>query len=150
MWGFPLVNNVPDCAVESGSIVIHEICRVVTKREAVELFRKASKDIPPELRHAPPDAETHSSQTHPSQSEVDREIIETLRAVGHRLTTTKLLGEMSRRKLNPSASYVKKRLAELVKAGRVTNDPNAGPKGYGLPEWPGSFGSSGSGTGSGN
>jgi hypothetical protein len=90
------------------------------------------------------------AEANPSRSGVDREIIETLRAVGRRLTTGGLLGEMARRGLVPSEPYVKKRLAELVKGGRVTKDPKATPRGYGLPEWHGSSGSSGSRTGSGN
>jgi hypothetical protein len=77
----------------------------------------------------------------PPEREPDRQIIETLRAVGHRLTTKKLLAKMSDRKLNPAESTVKKRLAEMVKNRRLTNDPKARPRGYGLPEWIGSSGS---------
>jgi len=78
----------------------------------------------------------------PIQCESERQIVETLQAVGHRLTTKKLLGEMSKRKLIPSESTVKKRSAEMVKIGRLTKDPKAKPPGYGLPEW--GLGSSGS------
>jgi hypothetical protein len=73
-----------------------------------------------------------------------REIIETLRDVGHRLTTTKLVKVMEKRGLNPAESTVKKRLAELVRTRRLDNDPKAKPRGYGLPEWNGSSGSRGS------
>jgi hypothetical protein len=74
----------------------------------------------------------------------DREILETLKAVGRRLTTRKLLAEMGQRGLFPAESTVKKRLAELVKGQRLINDPHARPRGYGLPEWSGSSGSRGS------
>jgi hypothetical protein len=78
----------------------------------------------------------------PSRWKVDERIIETLRGVGHRLTTTKLLGEMEPPEWTPSESTAKKRLATLVKAKRLTNDPKSKPPGYGLPEW--AVGSSGS------
>jgi hypothetical protein len=77
----------------------------------------------------------------PPDRDSDRQIIDTLRAIGHRLTTAKLLREMSNRGLNPSESTIKKRLAVLTKSHRLTNDPKAKPRGYGLPEWHGSFGS---------
>jgi hypothetical protein len=48
---------------------------------------------------------------------------------------------MSNRGLNPSESTLKKRLPVLVKDGRLTKDPKAKPRGYGLPESHGSFGS---------
>jgi len=73
----------------------------------------------------------------------DRQIIETLKTVGHRLTTTKLNAEMNKREWT-SDSTLKKRLAELVKDGRLNNDPRARPRGYGLPEWISSSGSGGS------
>jgi len=80
----------------------------------------------------------------PPLRESERQIVETLRAVGHRLTTRKLLDEMSKRGPT-SESTVKKRLAEMVKTDRLDSDPKAKPPGYGLPEWdlgsPGSIGS---------
>jgi hypothetical protein len=76
------------------------------------------------------------------QRNSDREIVETLRAVGHRLSTEKLLDAMDKRRLNPSPSTVKKRLAAMVKDERLTKDPKSRPRGYGLPEW--GRGSSGS------
>jgi hypothetical protein len=86
-----------------------------------------------------------SGPASPVERESDRQIIETLRAVGHRLTTTELIDEMAQRGLNPSDSTVKKRLAAMVKNGQLTNDPKAKPRGYGLPEWrDGSSGSAGS------
>jgi hypothetical protein len=76
--------------------------------------------------------------------ESDRLIEKTLRTVGHRLTTTELIAEMDKLGLNPSESTVKKRLAAMVKEKRLDNEPKARPRGYGLPEWDGSFGSGGS------
>lgn len=76
------------------------------------------------------------------QRESDRKIVETLREVGRRCTTQKLLSEMTMRKLDPAESTVKKRLAAMVESGLLTKDANAKPPGYGLPEW--SRGSSGS------
>src|SRR5208337_4543229 len=76
------------------------------------------------------------------QRESDRQIITTLREVGRRCTTKKLLDEMTKRELNPAESTVKKRLAAMVTSGLLTNDAKAKPPGYGLPEW--SRGSSGS------
>jgi hypothetical protein len=115
---------------------MHRLCRVVTWKEAREMSREAGKDFPPEWERFNPDAKTD-----PSDWEVDRQIIEALRAVGHRLTTEELLVEMSDRGWNPSDSAVKKRLAELARDGRLTKDPKARPRGYGLPEWHGSSGS---------
>jgi hypothetical protein len=92
--------------------------------------------VPAELSHARVDAEFNIPER-----ESDLQIIETLRAVGHRLTTTKLISAMTECGLNPSESTVKKRLAGLVKSGQLDNDPKARPRGYGLPEWDGSRGS---------
>jgi hypothetical protein len=72
---------------------------------------------------------------------IDHLIVDTLRAVGHRLTTSQLLSEMVKRGERPSESTVKKRLAAMVTDGRLTNDQKARPKGYGLPEWTSSPGS---------
>jgi hypothetical protein len=72
----------------------------------------------------------------------DREIIDTLRSVGYRCTTKKLLQEMTNRRLNPSDSTIKKRLAGLVQDGVLDKDAKAVPPGYGLLEW--TVGSSGS------
>jgi hypothetical protein len=69
------------------------------------------------------------------QRESDRQIIATLRKVGHRCTTMRLLEEMEQGRLNPAVSTIKKRLAELVKVGRLTKAPGSKPPGYGLPEW---------------
>jgi hypothetical protein len=63
------------------------------------------------------------------------EILKTLRAIGHRLTTKLLIDAMAAIELNPSESTVKKRLAAMMKEGRLDNDPKTKPPGYGLPEW---------------
>jgi hypothetical protein len=67
--------------------------------------------------------------------EFDRQIIETLRAVGYRLTTMKLYGEMDRPDRPVSLPTLKRRLAELVDGQWLDNDQKAKPRGYGLPEW---------------
>jgi hypothetical protein len=132
---------------------LSESCRLVTKREAVEMLRKAGKDIPselvntlatdsPSIRSDRTSGKPGTDQTTQGESKSgvserrsDREIIETLREKGRRLTTTELIAEMETRGLNPSESTVKKRLAELVKDKALDKDPNAKPRGYGLPEW---------------
>jgi hypothetical protein len=67
--------------------------------------------------------------------ELDRQIIETLRVVGYRLTTMKLYREMDRPNRPVSLPTLKRRLAELVDGRWLDNDPKAKPRGYGLPEW---------------
>lgn len=64
-----------------------------------------------------------------------REIIDTLREVGHRLTSTQLAAEMSRRGLDRSETAIKNAAGTMVDMGALTNDPAANPRGYGLPEW---------------
>src|SRR5262245_43422234 len=69
-----------------------------------------------------------------SRWKVDEQIISALKAVGHRLTTTKLLSKMdSLNSENFSESTVKKRLATMVLENRLTNDRKGEPPGYGLP-----------------
>jgi hypothetical protein len=65
----------------------------------------------------------------------DRQIVETLRAVGHRMVTMKLYHEMDRPNRVVSLPTLKKRLAALVRDGWLDNKQKARPKGYGLPEW---------------
>ena len=69
------------------------------------------------------------------ERDADRDIIETLRAIARRCTTTALLTQMNDRGLVAADSTVKKRLAEMIKDGRLTKDPKARRPGYGLPEW---------------
>jgi hypothetical protein len=104
----------------------------VGEEEARRDAEANGKSIPRELLRAGEDALGRQS---------DREILETLRAVGHRLTTGALLAEMARRGLQSSLSTVKKRLAALVTNGTLEKDAKARPRGYGLPEWNGSSGS---------
>ena len=69
----------------------------------------------------------------PDQEE--QEILDLIRSVGHRITTTSLLGEFSRRG-NPKAdSTTKAKLSSLVKKGLLTTRRSPKPSGYGLPEW---------------
>jgi hypothetical protein len=75
-----------------------------------------------------------------SRWEVDSRIIDTLKLVNCRLTTTQLQQEMKRRGLVVSPSTIKKRLAAMVKERRLISDLKANPPGYGLPEWNGSPG----------
>jgi hypothetical protein len=112
--------------------------RILSEQEAKAKFEAAGLSFPFELK-AP------SKEKIPSQHKSDQEILETLRGVGHRLTTNRLIDAMSERGLNPAESTVKKRLAEMVRDGLLTNDPTVNPRGYGLPEWvDGSHSSSGS------
>jgi hypothetical protein len=111
--------------------IVELSCRVVTRTEADGLFREAGKDFPPEWERVEREAETN-----PSEWEVDRQIIETLRAVGHRLTTDDLLAEAANRGLILSEHTVKRRLAALVRDKRLTSGGRGrGSKGYGLPDW---------------
>src|SRR5262249_25415505 len=88
------------------------------------------------------DKSPHEISVSKSHWKVDGQIISTLKVVGHPLTTTKLLSEMNSRNSEPfSVSTVKKRLAEMVRENRLTNDRKGEPPGYGLPE---GFGSPGS------
>jgi len=64
------------------------------------------------------------------------EIVQTLRAVGHRLTGEQLHSEMSARGFVYSEAKVKSTAGTLVDLGQITNDQASNPKGYGLPEWP--------------
>jgi hypothetical protein len=132
--------------------------RELTREEATYWLKIIGREIPSDLRHIATfttddyprlrsdwlPSSRPVTPTEPSHWEVDPQIMETLRAVGHRLTTEKLLTEMTRRGLHPSNSTVKKRLAYLVKARRLTNDSKVRPRGYGLPAWNDSSGSLGS------
>ena len=76
-----------------------------------------------------------------SNWEADRQILDTLKRVGHRLTTPAMRSEMEKRYGDVSESTVKKRLATLVRRGKLTTVRKTKPSGYGLPEWNGSLGS---------
>jgi hypothetical protein len=104
--------------------------------EAVETSNRNSKQsTPPSPKPMP----REEQDTRPWVA--DGRIRATLEAVGHRLTTTELLAEMS--KIHPlvSESAAKKRLAVMVRERRLTNNEKAKPPGYGLPEWSGLPGS---------
>lgn len=70
------------------------------------------------------------------QDDEEREIIELLRTVGHRLTTSKLLSEFDNRGSVKAESTIKLKLSRMVTAGLLSNRQDIKPhKGYGLPEW---------------
>jgi len=69
-----------------------------------------------------------------------QDIISVLRSAGHRLTTSQILNALDKRYMTWGESTVKAKLAEMVRDGTLTNDPNARPQGYGLPEWSGGSG----------
>jgi hypothetical protein len=76
----------------------------------------------------PPRPEPHDDE--------EREVIELIRSVGHRLTTTQLLSEFGQRGQIKAESTVKLKLSRMVAAGLLTNRQDVRPhKGYGLPEW---------------
>jgi len=64
-----------------------------------------------------------------------REILETLRAAGHRLTGMQLTSEMSRRGFSYSDNTVRATAGTMVDLGLLTNCQQSNPRGYGLPEW---------------
>ena len=63
------------------------------------------------------------------------DILRVLAEVGHRLTTTRLLAELSRRDIEWSERTVSGTLARMVDDGTLTNEQHTRPRGYGLPEW---------------
>jgi hypothetical protein len=64
-----------------------------------------------------------------------REIMATIREVGHRLTTPGILREMIARGYEWSESTIKHTLSSLVDNGALDNRQDTNPKGYRLPEW---------------
>lgn len=71
----------------------------------------------------------------PLPSGCTREIIETLRDVGRRLTGEQLQHEMEQRGLRYSDSKLRLTAGVMVELGVLTNEQQTNPKGYGLPEW---------------
>jgi hypothetical protein len=112
---------------------------VASRIDRLETARDILRDV---LDGLVSNARANRSESPPTPA--DQEIVETLRSVGHRLTTIPLIEAMQKRGLIPSESTVKKRLAVMVDDGRLDNDPHGRPRGYGLPEWNGPSGSSGS------
>jgi hypothetical protein len=78
-----------------------------------------------------------SRAQHPAKppTPCEADIIQTLREVGCRLTTSQLLTELSRRGRLHGTSTVRKALADMVDSQRLTNKQDCMPKGYGLPDW---------------
>src|SRR5438477_8297799 len=64
--------------------------------------------------------------------------LEVLREAGHRLTQSQILADLAKRGYHDGESTVKLALAQMSRDGRLTKDPEANPRGYGLPEWNGS------------
>lgn len=61
-------------------------------------------------------------------------VVAVLRAAGKRLTTTRVLEELAKAGHEWSETTVKHTLAAAVGAGVLVNDPESGPRGYGLAE----------------
>lgn len=82
---------------------------------------------------------SHPDETPPPdripRSRIPQEIINTLKAVGHRLTAMQLLAEMAQRGYEWSEASVFNWCSRMVKDGKLTKDPSASPPGYGLPSW---------------
>lgn len=66
---------------------------------------------------------------------VTDDILLVLKEVGHNLTTTRLLSELSQRELYWSDRTVSGALAKMVDDGTLFNEKTKQPRGYGLPEW---------------
>ena len=77
------------------------------------------------------------SATPPAPADDEEQaIIDLIRSVGHRLTTSQLLSEFEHRGQIKAESTIKLKLGRMVRAGLLTNRQDVRPpKGYGLPEW---------------
>jgi hypothetical protein len=109
-----------------------------TLGEMIALHRQTGRPLPPWLKAVIEEAAEKDEGPPPKKARkwvADREILDVLKDVGHRLSTREILAEMTRRGHNPSESTVGHRLAEMVKDGRLTKDRKARPPGYGLPGW---------------
>lgn len=62
------------------------------------------------------------------------DILTVVREAGHRMTTSQIMDELERRNMLWGERTVKGALAVLVQEGKLTNDQNARPRGYGIPE----------------
>jgi hypothetical protein len=67
----------------------------------------------------------------PSGSLAD-DIERILREVGHRLTTREIVRELGRRGLGRAESTIKVILSEMVDDGKIDNQQEGNPRGYGL------------------
>jgi hypothetical protein len=61
-----------------------------------------------------------------------RDIIQVLKAAGHRLQTPKILDAFVAEEIEWSDRTVKRYLAELIAEGKIDHDPDDDPPGYGL------------------
>ncbi len=68
-------------------------------------------------------------------SDGQRQLVDVVQEVGHRLTTTGILEALGGKGLIVSEGTTKSNLAFLVKMGHLTNRRDVRPAGYGLPEW---------------
>jgi hypothetical protein len=113
----------------SGPLTTETLGRMDSAAETLEELLQDYSPTPPQNRNGP------RANSYAALPEFDRQIIETLREVGFRLTTMKLYGEMDRPTRPVSLPTLKRRLAGLVDGRWLDNDPKAKPRGYGLPEW---------------
>lgn len=65
------------------------------------------------------------------ENPTEKEIVEALRKVGHRMTTDVLLTKA----IGGTTSYAKGVLANLVRRGVLNNRSDVRPRGYGFPDW---------------
>lgn len=106
-------------ALEGGEVPLWELRRA--RRLAfleLQLFDESFAEVGDELP--------------PSQ----KAVMSTLREVGERMTTTRLLEAMGRAGHDFADSTVKNALSILVTTRRIDNRQDTSPRGYGLPEWP--------------
>lgn len=68
---------------------------------------------------------------------VQKEVVELLRSVGHRMSTEEILTEFNNRGTPKAESTLKGKLASAVQKGAITTNRTVNPPGYGLPEWDG-------------
>jgi hypothetical protein len=71
----------------------------------------------------------------PAEGEPRADILEVLRDTGHRLSTMQLLEALQRAGKVHGESTIKRKLAEMVAGGELTNEQRTTPRGYGLPSW---------------
>jgi len=93
---------------------------------AIELL---SKGLPNESAPASHGADNHRL------SGAEENIIDVIRAAGHRITGKEVLAELRKRHGAASEGTTKVTLASLVRRVLLTNRQDVIPKGYGLPEW---------------
>lgn len=71
----------------------------------------------------------------PRPSQCEEDVVTVLTDAGHRMTQEQVCGALSTSPYVWGESTVKQALARMVKDGRLNRDPDANPKGYGLPHW---------------